>query len=128
MPEYAQNEPEKAISKHVFSVYSDGVCKGEAERSRKWGVGGSLRQNRCFAADSPLAPTHTLFLVIDSFLLVVSEVLLLASGAPFRTRKQKRVFPLATSYPLLLLRDANVAKDIPILKTVACRSRLETHC
>ncbi len=94
MPEYAQNEPEKAISKHVFSVYSDGVCKGEAERSRKWGVGGSLRQNRYFAADSPLAPTHTLFLVIDSFLLVVSEVLLLASGAPFRTRKQKRVFPL----------------------------------
>ena len=29
---------------------------------RKWGVGGALRQNRCFAADSPLAPVPTRFL------------------------------------------------------------------
>ncbi len=29
---------------------------------RKWGVVGSLRQNRCFADDSPLASSHILFL------------------------------------------------------------------
>lgn len=56
-----------ACFEHEFPL-SGADARGKTRVPRKWGVVGSLRQNRCFADDSPLASSHILFLSFYLFL------------------------------------------------------------
>jgi len=53
--DFSFKELEYAREIGIFPFFWTDYARGEAERCRKWGVVGSLRQNRCFADDSPLA-------------------------------------------------------------------------
>ena len=74
MHKHTFHELENKAKRDDFSAYSSGLSRGEAESGRKWGVGGTLRQNRCFAADSPLASVHIIYLFLSIFLLVMAEL------------------------------------------------------
>src|ERR1700693_35300 len=102
------NERENERKRPFFPLLG-ADARGNKEGSRKWGVVGSLRQNRCFADDSPLAPTHILYL---SFYLIYT--CLFAGcygkwGPLFQLNKLE--IPSCNSLSNLLLLDAN-AKNL----------------